>query len=165
MKLEFEGSLGVEAPIQQVWNRLMDAEFVASCAPGVEGVETIDPTHYRVKTLLGVGSVRIRFAMNLELADLSPPERARMVVSGTAPGSAVQADSTVRLSEGESQTRLDWSVNSEVRGTVASTGARLLKGTARKLTEQFWNTFAHRVSTTDSTDSRDSTRSDGHVAQ
>jgi carbon monoxide dehydrogenase subunit G len=32
-----------------------------------------------------------------------------------------------------------------VRGTIASTGARLLKGTARKLTEQFWNAFGEKV--------------------
>jgi len=145
VRLEFDGSLAVNAPVRQVWDRLMDPGFVASCAPGVEGVETIDPTHYRVKTLLGVGSIRVRFAMDLELADLMPPESARMIVRGTATGSAVQAESTVRLAAAEQDTRLDWTVSSEVRGTIASTGARLLKGTARKLTEQFWNTFAHRV--------------------
>lgn len=124
----------------------MDPGFVASCAPGVEGVEAIDATHFRVTTLLGVGSVRVRFVMDLELADLVPPERGRMVVRGTAPGSVIQAESTVRLAaDGPAATTLDWSVHSEVRGTIASTGARLLKGTARKLTEQFWNTFGEKV--------------------
>jgi carbon monoxide dehydrogenase subunit G len=33
-----------------------------------------------------------------------------------------------------------------VSGTVASVGARLLEGTSRKLTEQFWTDFAQRVS-------------------
>src|SRR5256885_11872385 len=41
--------------------------------------------------------------------------------------------------------RLKWSASSEVRGTVASVGARLLKGTAQKLTESFWDKFAARV--------------------
>jgi carbon monoxide dehydrogenase subunit G len=31
-------------------------------------------------------------------------------------------------------------------GGVASIGGRLLEGTARRLTEQFWTDFAHRVS-------------------
>ena len=68
-----------------------------------------------------------------------------MIVRGTAPGSALQADSTVRLEPDQDDTRLDWTVSSEIQGTIASTGARLLKGTVRKLTEQFWNTFATRV--------------------
>lgn len=145
MKLQFDGSLAVNAPVDRVWDRLMDPGFVASCAPGVEDVETVDRTHYRVHAQLGVGSIRLRFAMNLELADLAPPESARMIVRGTAPGSALQADSTVRLEPNQDDTRLDWTVSSEIQGTIASTGARLLKGTVRKLTEQFWNTFATRV--------------------
>ena len=43
------------------------------------------------------------------------------------------------------RSRLKWSASSEVRGTVASVGARLLKGTAKKLTESFWDKFAARV--------------------
>jgi carbon monoxide dehydrogenase subunit G len=146
VRLEFSGTNAVAAPATRVWDRLMDPAFVASCAPGVEGVERIDETHYRVKTVLGVGSVQLRFAMNLELADLVPPSSARMVVKGAAPGSVVQGESTVRLTpDGADATRLDWTLGSDVRGAVASTGARVLKGTARKLTEQFWKTFARRA--------------------
>lgn len=146
MRLEFAGSLSVAAPQQRAWDRLLDPGFVASCAPGVRGVERVDDTHYRVHAMLGVGSVQVRFAMDLELADLAPPASARMLVKGTAPGSVLNAESTVRLSpEGRGATRLDWSVGSDVRGTIASTGARLLKGTARKLTEDFWKTFAQRA--------------------
>jgi carbon monoxide dehydrogenase subunit G len=41
--------------------------------------------------------------------------------------------------------RLNWAADSDVSGTVASVGARLLEGTARKLTEEFWTDFARRV--------------------
>jgi carbon monoxide dehydrogenase subunit G len=34
---------------------------------------------------------------------------------------------------------------SEVNGKVASVGARLLEGTARRLTEEFWTDFARRI--------------------
>ena len=43
------------------------------------------------------------------------------------------------------RSRLRWDATSEVRGTVASVGARLLKGTAKQLTESFWRKFAARV--------------------
>jgi carbon monoxide dehydrogenase subunit G len=69
-----------------------------------------------------------------------------MVVRGAAPGSALSAESSVRLApDGPSGTMLDWSVGADIRGTVASTGARLLQGAARKLTEKFWTTFAKRA--------------------
>ena len=146
MRLQFEGTLAVAAPVSQVWDRLLDADFVAKCAPGVEKVEALDATHYKVTTMLGVGSIQLRFGVNVELADLVPPSTARMLVRGSAPGSVLSAESSVALTpETPKQTSLHWTVGAEVRGTIASTGARLLQGAARKLTEKFWKTFAERV--------------------
>jgi carbon monoxide dehydrogenase subunit G len=69
-----------------------------------------------------------------------------MLVRGATPGSALSAESSVSLApEGDSATMLDWQVGADIRGTVASTGARLLQGTARNLTEKFWTTFAKRA--------------------
>lgn len=146
MRVDFEGDLAVAAPVRTVWDRLLDAEFVASCAPGVERVETVDDTHYKVIAKLGVGSISLRFAINLELADLVPPSSARMIVRGAAPGSALSAESGVTLAaDGPAATTLHWTVGADIRGTIASTGARLLQGTAKKLTGKFWTTFAKRV--------------------
>ena len=146
MRVDFAGTQAIAAPIKTVWDRLLDANFVASCAPGVEKVEALDESHYKVTALLGVGSVQLRFAINLELTDLVPPASAKMIVRGAAPGSALSAESSVRLApDGVSTTKLDWTVGADIRGTVASTGARLLQGTAKKLTEKFWTTFAKRA--------------------
>src|SRR2546427_7324418 len=63
-----------------------------------------------------------------------------------APGSGVDVSTTLEIEPiPPNRSRLKWSASSEVRGTVASVGARLLKGTAKKLTEHFWDTFAARV--------------------
>jgi carbon monoxide dehydrogenase subunit G len=69
-----------------------------------------------------------------------------MRARGKAPGSNVDVVATVRIEDaGPGRVRLDWTADSDVSGTVASVGARLLEGTARKLTEQFWTDFARRV--------------------
>ena len=39
MRVDFTGTQAVAAPIKTVWERLLDANFVASCAPGVEADE------------------------------------------------------------------------------------------------------------------------------
>jgi len=147
MKLEFSGSPAIAAPRERVWECLMDPQFVARSAPGVESVQTIDPTHFKVISGLGVGSIKVRFTMDVELYDIQDGRSAKMRVRGKAPGSAINVLSNMQIddhSAGGSQ--LNWSATSEVSGTVASVGARLMEGTARKLTEQFWSDFAHRVS-------------------
>lgn len=147
MKLEFSGSPTIAAPRERVWQRLMDPHFVARSAPGVESVEPLDPTHFKVVSGFGVGSIKLRFTMDVELFDIVAQQSAKMRIRGKAPGSAIDVVSSMRIQDaGVEASQLDWSATSEVSGTVASVGARLMEGTARKLTEQFWTDFAHRVS-------------------
>jgi uncharacterized protein len=147
MKLEFSGSPTIDAPREQVWQRLMDPHFVAQSAPGVESVEPLDPTHFKVVSGFGVGAIKVRFTMDVELFDVIAGQSAKMRVRGKAPGSAIDVVSTMQIQDGAAQrSQLNWSATSEVSGTVASVGARLMEGTARKLTEQFWTDFARRVS-------------------
>lgn len=149
MRMQFSGSPEITAPRDRVWQCLMDPDFVAQSAPGVESVQAIDPNHFKVISAFGVGAIKLRFALDVELYDVNAPTSAKMRARGKAPGSAVQVNSTMQLEElGADRTRLNWSAESDVSGTVASVGGRLMEGTARKLTEQFWNDFARRVSET-----------------
>jgi carbon monoxide dehydrogenase subunit G len=128
----------------------MDPNFVAQSAPGVESVDTIDPTHFKVMSGFGVGSIKVRFAMVVELFDVVDQESAKMRIRGKAPSSALDVVSSMQIKDaGSNGSQLAWSATSEVSGTVASVGARLLEGTARKLSEQFWTDFARRVSRED----------------
>lgn len=148
MRLEFSGAPEVAASREKVWLSLLDHEFVASCAPGVESAEAIDDTHFKVVAAVGVGPVKLRFQMDVELSDLNPPLHAAMTAKGKAPGSNVHVDTSVDLEEvGPDRTRLGWQSKTEVHGSVASVGARLLKGTTRKLIDDFWQEFTTRAPT------------------
>ncbi|HEX9055528.1 MAG TPA: carbon monoxide dehydrogenase subunit G [Gemmatimonadales bacterium] len=146
MRLQFTGAPEISATREHVWTRLMDPQFVAGSAPGVESVETIDATQYRVISAFGVGSVKLRFTLHVELFEVIQPERAKLRARGKAPGSNVDVVAAVHLEEATvGLVRLNWTADTDVSGTVASVGARLLEGTARRLTEQFWQDFARRV--------------------
>ncbi len=147
MKWDFAGAPEIRASRTKVWEKLMDPDFVAASGPGVERVERLDPTHFKVVSGLGVGSVKVRFTLDVELSDIVEGERLRMRASGKAPGSLVDVISSLRLEDcGNGHTRLNWSATSDLSGAVAQLGARFLEGTARRLTEEFWTDFAQRVS-------------------
>jgi uncharacterized protein len=147
MRLEFAGAPEVTASQEEVWAKLMDPHFVAASAPGVESVDPVDPTRFKVTSGIGVGPLRVRFHLDVELSDVVAPERLRMTALGRAPGSAVDTVSTVRLEPlGKGRTRLHWVATSSISGTVASLGPRLVEGAARRLSEEFWSDFARRVS-------------------
>jgi len=143
MRLSFSGAPEVAAPLQDVWPRILDPYFVARHGPGVESVEILDPRHFKVITGFGVGSIRLRFGIDVELTEVNPPNYFTMKARGKAPGSAVEVTAAMALEVVDAaRTRLSWKADTDVSGTVASVGARLMEGTARKLTEQFWNRFA-----------------------
>lgn len=146
MRLEFSGAPEIAAPPERVWQRLLDHEFVASVGPGVERVEALDDRHFKVVSAFGVGSVKLKFQLDVELSDVIPPKSLKMTAHGKAPGSSVEVSTALEIEPmTPNRSRLKWTALSEVRGTVASVGARLLKGTAKKLTETFWDEFAERV--------------------
>jgi len=147
MRLSFGGSPEIQASREQVWRSLMDPQIVAASAPAVEKVEEIDPTHFKVIAGLGIASLKLRFTLNVELFDIVEGQSARMRVRGKAPGSVLDMVTSFKLEEaGPNLIRLEWHADSDVGGTVASVGARLLEGTARRLAEEFWTDFAARVS-------------------
>ena len=149
MKLEFSGSPVISSTREYLWSRLTDPDFVAASAPGVETVEALDPTHFRVVSGLGVGSVKVKFKLDVELFDIVEGRSLKMRARGKAPGSALDVISSLHIADAAPGTvRLEWSATSELSGTVASVGARLLEGTSRKLTEEFWTDFARRVGAT-----------------
>jgi carbon monoxide dehydrogenase subunit G len=146
MRLDFSGAPEIAAAPERVWRRLLDHKFVASIAPGVEKVEAIDDRHFKVVAGVGVGAVKVKFQIDVELSQVAPPKRLRMTARGKAPGSGLEVSTDLEIEPvAPGRSRLKWNAASEVRGTVASVGARLLKGTAKKLTETFWDEFAARV--------------------
>jgi carbon monoxide dehydrogenase subunit G len=146
VRLDFSGAPEIAAAPERVWQRLLDHEFVASIAPGVERVEAIDDRHFKVVAGVGVGAVKVKFQLDVELSQVTPPRSLRMTARGKAPGSGLDVSTDLEIEPvPPDRSRLKWNAVSDVRGTVASVGARLLKGTAKKLTESFWDEFAARV--------------------
>ncbi len=135
--MHFEGTVQIDAPRDKTWAFLTDPDRVASCGPGVESVEEIDDTNFRVKAKVGVGFISARFVVNMTFAELVEPDKAAIKASGQAPGSAVDATGQMSLSgPPEGPTTMDWTADVDVSGSLAGVGARLMEGTANKLVGQ-----------------------------
>jgi len=129
-----------------VWRRLIDPHFVAGSAPGIESLDVIDPTHFRMTSSVGIGVMRARLTMDGELSDLVTGTSARMLVRGKGAGSTIEVVSAVAIKDaGVGRVRLEWTATTELSGTITRAGGRLVEGIARKLTEEFWEDFARRV--------------------
>ena len=138
--MEFSGTQTIAAPIQKVWTFLMDVNNVAQCAPGFQSLEVLGEEHWKAIVSVGVGPVKAKFTMDVTRPEIEEPERMVVKGRGKAPGSAVELTGNMHLTgQGENETQMDWKATVVVSGTIASVGARLLSGTAERLTSQFFD--------------------------
>lgn len=145
--MNFKGTVTINAPRETVWHFLTDPEELTKCAPGLESLEVITPNQrFRAVASVGFGAVKARFTADAEWLDLDAPNSARMKVHGKAPGSAVDARSEMRLSDGANgATVLDWSTDVTVIGAIASLAARLMGTVTQKVTDQFFECVRKRI--------------------
>jgi len=145
--MRFEGTVSIKAPRAKVWDFLTDPNKVSGCAPGLEKLEIVEPGRkFRATTSVGFGSVKVRFVNDVEWVEMDPPNMARMKAHGTAPGSGVDAESSMRLTDGQGgATELAWTADVNVVGTVASLAARLMSGVTKKLTAAFFESVRREI--------------------
>lgn len=144
--MEFSGTQTISVPVEKVWAFLMDVNNVAECAPGFQSLEVLGEEHWKAMIGVGVGPVKAKFTMDVTRPDIQEPERMVVKGRGKAPGSAVELSGDMQLtSVSASETRMDWKATVVVSGTIASVGARLLSGTAERLTGQFFDCLQKKL--------------------
>jgi carbon monoxide dehydrogenase subunit G len=145
--VEFEGVVQIKASRQKVWEFLTNPNLVCTCAPALKSVEIIEPDKkFKAVAGVGFGSVQVVFVTEAEWMELNPPDHARMIAHGDAPGSCVDIESTMILSDGEEGfTELKWSADVVVVGTIASLASRLMGGATKKLTGAFFDCVRDKI--------------------
>jgi carbon monoxide dehydrogenase subunit G len=131
--LEFGGELRVNAPQEQVWDFLMDAQAVGRCGPGVESITDFDKTHFSAVVRIGIAQFRARFNVEAELVDLLPTQSAGIRMRAQAPGTAVDAIARMQLEGDDKTTLLQWDADVSINGKLAAVGTRLIEWQAERL--------------------------------
>ena len=144
--MKFSGTVEINAPRDRVWAFVTDPDQVGQCGPGVESIEVVDATHFKATAKVGIGFISARFVAQMEMTDLDEPERAVIKAHGQAPGSAVDATAQMTLSgDPAGPTRMDWSADVALSGTMASLGARMIEGTANKMIGQTFDCMRRKL--------------------
>jgi uncharacterized protein len=138
--MEFSGTQTIAVSIETVWAYLLDVHKVAACAPGFQSLEELGEEHWKAVVGVGIGAVKAKFTLDVTRPEMHEPEHMVVKGRGKAPGTAVELFGDMHLTALEAnQTSMDWKATVVVSGTLASVGARLMQGTAEKLTGQFFD--------------------------
>lgn len=147
MNLQYQGEETIPAGLDAVWAFVTNPEKVGHCFPDVIDVTVQDPTHFEAVVKVGVGLVRGRFSMKVELLPDPSGRRLDMKMSGGGFGSAVDMMAGADIVDaGGGTTLLKWSGQAEARGPIAAIGGRVLDAQAQKLIAQAFGNVRKRMS-------------------
>ncbi len=138
--MRLEGNFAVHKDRERVFSFFLNPPELLRCIDDPHTVEIIDRDNFKGQIKTGVGFIKGNFAWSARVAEKDPPERSRIRVHGSGMGSAFDVDSTIQLSESGGLTTVRWQADVVMNGTIASVGARLLRGTIdKKMSEFFQN--------------------------
>ena len=144
--MELKGAYKIPAARELVWEKLNDPDVLRESIPGCEELEQNEDGGFSATVKAKVGPVSARFKGTVTLQDLNPPESYRIIGEGKGGVAGfAKGDTVVTLEDVGDATILRYLADARIGGKLAQIGSRLIKGTARKMADKFFENFAQQV--------------------
>ena len=141
--MEMSGEFRIPATVDTVWAALNDPEILQRSVPGCHSITKLSDTEMEGAVTATVGPVKATFKGSVVLSEVRPPHS--YTLTGQGKGGAAgfaKGVAKVALTEEGGMTVLRYSVQASVGGKLAQLGQRLIDGTAKKLSEEFFGNFS-----------------------
>jgi carbon monoxide dehydrogenase subunit G len=143
-----EGKFTIKAPIQKLWETLLDPETLLSCIPGAEKIERIDEKTFDCVVKQKVGPISVKFKFKSVLSKVEPPTHIEVDGEGEDIGKAghfVQK-SVVDLRETSGgEVEVSYKTEATIVGKLAMFGDRIMRAKAKKVEEEFTKALQERL--------------------
>lgn len=137
--MKISGTSTLEAPVDKVWEAILDPAVLARCIPGCEALSTVGEDRYAMSVTAGVAAIKGTYAGEVSLADKDAPHSLTMKASGAGAPGTIDADVKVRLQPAAGGgTELSYDADASVGGSIGGVGQRMLAGVTKKMAGQFF---------------------------
>jgi carbon monoxide dehydrogenase subunit G len=125
-----EGKFTMKAPIQEVWDFLLQPGTIVSCIPGAEKMVAIDDKTWEgiIKDKVGIISVKLNFTQTF--AEVDPPRHLKALGRGSALGGlgTFTQESIVDLTEvAKDEVEVSYKSTVSLVGRIATFGERIMR--------------------------------------
>jgi len=143
-----EGKFALKAPIQKLWDLLLDPETLASCMPGAQKVEKIDEKTYDAVIKQKVGPIKVTLKFKNVLTKLEEPNHMELEGEGadvTKLGH-IKQKTVVDLTEtADGEVEVVYKANVNLVGKLAKFGDRIMKRKAKDVEKEFTNNLREKL--------------------
>lgn len=131
--MQISGKALLDGKPEQVWEVMMNPETLSKAIPGCQKLEEVGEDNYIAHVELGVAAIKGKYEGKVSISDKQFPEHYQLAVEGEGGPGWVKATMVVDLEAKDERTEVQYDVNAEVGGLIASVGNRLLSGVAKML--------------------------------
>jgi uncharacterized protein len=147
--MKFAGELIVSAPREQVFDKLKDARFFASCVEGVRDLKEVTPTTYTATFETKIAYIKFKFEVAVERTRADRPEAIEAKIEGKPHGivGRLSAISSASFIEKDGGTAIRYAIEANLTGRLGSIGQPVLKSKAKEMERQFVQNLRNGLST------------------
>jgi carbon monoxide dehydrogenase subunit G len=143
-----EGKFTMKAPIQEVWDFLLQPGTIVSCIPGAEKMVAIDDKTWEgvVKDRVGIISVKLNFTQTF--ADVEPPRHLKAIGRGSALGGlgTFTQESIVDLTEvSKDEVEVSYKSTVSLVGRLATFGERIMRAKVDSTSAEFTHNLQEKL--------------------
>jgi carbon monoxide dehydrogenase subunit G len=133
------GEIKVNASQEDVFNKLNDVPFFASCIEGVSDLEQINENQFKAILTTKVAYIQFKFQVMVEIIEKVFPEKMVAKTEGTPIGviGRLQAISSANLIKDGDHTTIQYSIDLKLTGKLGSMGQPVLRSKTKELEQQF----------------------------
>lgn len=139
MSIEIREKFEVAAPIEAVWQFMMDPVKVAPCLPGAKLEEVVDERNFLGAVKIKIGAITAQYKGKVELTKVDEAAHVVEMVAEAQEksGGSAKAVVTNTLNETAGGTEVLVEATADLTGKVMQVGSRMVEGVSKQLFQQF----------------------------
>jgi carbon monoxide dehydrogenase subunit G len=136
--MRITGENTLHAPVEKVWEALLDPAVLVRTIPGCERLEATGENAYAMTVTAGVAAIKGTYSGSCVLSDLDPRESLVMRLEGAGAPGTIGATVGVRFAPAEDGTTVSWDADAIVGGMVGGVGQRMLTSVSKRMAGEFF---------------------------
>lgn len=137
--MKISGDHVLNAPVERVWDSLLDPQVLVSTIPGCESLAATGENAYAMTVTAGVAAIKGTYNGVCQLSDLDPHSSLVMKLSGAGAPGTIDATVRVRFTEDGGSTTIAYDADAIVGGMVGGVGQRMLTSVSRRMAGEFFD--------------------------
>ena len=134
-----------DAPVDRVWEALLDPDTIANCLPGCEKLLPVGVDKYEADLTIAVGAIRGRYKAQIALTCLDYHKSYTLTVEGSGSPGFVKGQAQVHLESKNEETHVMVYGSAQVGGMIARVGQRLMSGVNKMMMDRFFSCMQQSI--------------------